>query len=65
VPVFEVKEKELFSRGAEVLGITESDIRCRTAELGRAVGPPWTADQKLAAAAAWLALARPKTSEGR
>lgn len=55
--VFEVKEKEIFTRGFEELGLEEEEIRSRAAELGRAVGPPWTADQKLATTAAWLALA--------
>ena len=61
VTVFEVREKEIFTRGTKMLGITEPMLRRRTADLGRAVGPPWAADQKLAATAAWLALA----GEGR
>jgi hypothetical protein len=61
VAVFDVREKEIFARSAKAIGLAEQELRRRTAELGRAVGPPWAADQKLAATAAWLALA----GEGR
>ena len=31
-------------------------LQRRVQEMGRAIGPPWTQDQKLAALAAWIAL---------
>ena len=55
--VFEVREKETFTAGAREVGLAEPELRRRLAALGRAIGPPWAADQKLAAAAAWIALA--------
>jgi hypothetical protein len=48
-----VKEREL----ADWLGARVPDFEGKIAEWGRELGPPWTADQKLAAQAAWLALA--------
>jgi hypothetical protein len=59
--VFEVKEKEVYTRCARSAGLAEPALRLRIAGLGRRVGPPWAEDQKLAATAAWLALA----GEGR
>jgi hypothetical protein len=57
ISVLEVKEKELSLRAIEVLGIPETKLVHRLGELGRAAGPPWAQDQKLAALAAWIALA--------
>jgi hypothetical protein len=54
--VLEVKEKELFLVAVEVLGIPEMKLKHRLGALGRAGGPPWAQDQKLAALAAWIAL---------
>jgi hypothetical protein len=36
--------------------------RRRIDELRRELGPPWAKDQKLAALAAWIALAQPRSS---
>jgi hypothetical protein len=55
--VVRVREKGLYSTASAVLSQSEENLRARLGELGRAVGPPWTADQKLAALAAWQALA--------
>src|SRR5450759_1793463 len=57
IPVLEVKEKELFLKAIEVLGISETKLKHRLGALGHAAGPPWAADQKRAALAAWIALA--------
>jgi hypothetical protein len=56
VPVMGVREKELFARAAETLRLSESEIRRRVAEMGKAVGAPWSQDEKLAAVVAWLAM---------
>lgn len=47
-----VPEKELARRAADALGARAK----RVAALGKEIGPPWTADQKDAALAAWVAL---------
>ncbi len=52
-----VKERDIYLRGAEHLGVDAGELEARIASLGKTVGPPWTQDQKYAALAAWLALA--------
>jgi hypothetical protein len=52
-----VKERELVSHAAGVLGIPVAELERRATELGKGIGPPWTQDQKLSAIAAWLVLA--------
>lgn len=44
--------------GLPVMGVKERDVAIpkRISELGRSIGPPWRADEKLAAMAAWLVL---------
>ncbi len=56
VPVMGVREKELFVRAAETLCISEKEIRRRVGEMGKAIGAPWSQDEKLAAVAAWMVL---------
>ncbi|MFI5120241.1 MAG: hypothetical protein ACHQM4_07505 [Thermoanaerobaculia bacterium] len=55
--VLDVKEKELSLEAVELFGIPEAKLQSRLGALGRAAGPPWAEDQKLAALAAWIALA--------
>ena len=57
LPVTGVPERDLWDRAATVLSLPTAELRQRVAELGRPCGPPWAQDQKLAAVAAWLALA--------
>ncbi len=64
LPVLEVKEKELSLVAMEILGIPETKLKLRVGALGRAAGPPWAEDQRLAALAAWIALA-PGNKRGR
>ncbi len=45
--------RDLFTHVSAVLGV---DVRAILQGLRRDLGPPWTADHKTAAAAAWLAL---------
>jgi hypothetical protein len=52
-----VREREVLRDLSAALGLTEGEIGRRLGDLGRAVGPPWRKDEKLAAAAAWLLLA--------
>jgi hypothetical protein len=56
VPVQGVREKELFALATETLRLSEGDLRRRVAEMGKAVGAPWSQDEKLAALVAWLAM---------
>lgn len=57
LPVTRVRERELHERGAAALRVPAGELKRRVAELGRAIGPPWTQDEKLAALVAWLVLA--------
>lgn len=54
--VLRIREKEVLERASGALGLSGETLGRRLAELGRAVGPPWTQDQKLAALAGWIAL---------
>ena len=54
--VLQVPERELEVRLAAALHLPADRILPRLTALGRGLGSPWTADQKLAAGAAWLAL---------
>ena len=51
-----VKEKELLEICSRELGFSTPELRQRLTDWGRALGPPWTQDEKYAALAAWLAL---------
>jgi hypothetical protein len=52
-----IAERELAGRAASAVGLPADVLRERVAGMGRVAGPPWTADQKAAALAAWLLLA--------
>jgi hypothetical protein len=52
-----VPERDLYRVAAKHLNIPESKLKTRITEMGRAVGSPWSADEKCATLAAWLALA--------
>lgn len=58
LPVQGIKEKELFATSSEALGMREATLKRRVSELGKALGPPWSQDEKFAALGAWLSLAR-------
>jgi hypothetical protein len=58
IPVIGVRERELPQRAEEALKRPSAELVATVAALGRALGPPWTQDQKLAALAGWVALAR-------
>ena len=51
-----VKERELSDRGAAQFRMPARELERRVAEAGRAIGPPWTQDQKYAALVGWMAL---------
>ena len=53
-----VPKRSIWEQGETALGITRDELRRLIEQLRREVGPPWAEDQKLAALAAWIALAR-------
>jgi hypothetical protein len=53
----EVGDRELEERAARSLRRPPAVLRRRVAEWGKALGSPWTQDEKRAALVAWLALA--------
>jgi hypothetical protein len=52
-----ILEKEVYAEAAAALGRAEDEIKRTVSALGRSTGGPWRADEKLAAAAAWMRLA--------
>lgn len=57
IAVSRIKERETADWTAARLNLTDTALKTRLADWGKALGPPWTADEKLATMAAWLALA--------
>ena len=57
VPALTLVESEVFTSAAAKLGKSPDAIKLAVTELGRAVGKPWSAEEKAAAAAAWIVLA--------
>jgi hypothetical protein len=63
--VVRLRERDLEARAAAAFRIPSSPLKQRIAALGRELGPPWTADQKLAALLAWVLLAEGQRSKPR
>jgi hypothetical protein len=57
LPAVTLVESEVFTSAAAKLRKTPDAIKLAVTELGRAVGKPWSAEEKAAAAAAWITLA--------
>ena len=55
--VIGVKEKELLGRCNAELRMSQDRLEQHLSSIGRALGPPWRQDEKLATLVAWLALA--------
>jgi len=53
-----IPKRSIWEQGEAALGVAEDELRRWIDQLRREVGPPWAQDQKLAALAAWIALAR-------
>jgi hypothetical protein len=53
-----VPKRSIWEQGEAALGVAQDELRDWIDQLRREVGPPWAEDQKLAALAAWIALAR-------
>lgn len=58
LPMTAVREKDVWARASADLRAPIEKLQRRIGEIGKSIGPPWTQDQKLAALAGWLALAR-------
>jgi len=61
LPVTAVKERELHARAVADLGLAPGELERHVAAMGKAIGPPWRQDEKLAAIVAWLAV-KPRRS---
>jgi hypothetical protein len=57
IPVSGIRERDLEEQAHAILGKSATGLQQRIAGFGRKLGPPWTADQKLAAMAAAITLA--------
>jgi hypothetical protein len=57
LPLTAVKERKLHTRAIADLRLPAGELERHVAAMGKAIGPPWRQDEKLAAVAAWLALA--------
>ena len=58
-------ERELFARASAVLGRPEGRLKETVTALGKGIVQPWRAEEKAAALAAWMALARSSGQSGR
>jgi len=59
LPLEGIREKELFTAASsKALCVQPAALKRRIAALGKALGPPWSQDQKFAALGAWITLAR-------
>jgi hypothetical protein len=54
--LIEVKERDLEDPAVRSLRLSPTELQRRFAAWGKALGPPWTQDQKRAALVAWVAL---------
>jgi hypothetical protein len=53
-----IPKRTIFERAEVALGVAADELRPCIDQLRRELGPPWAQDQKLAALAAWIALAQ-------
>jgi len=58
LPLEGIREKQLFAAASKALCVQPAALQERVTGLGKALGPPWTQDEKFAALGAWLTLAR-------
>ncbi len=56
IPAVTIVESEVFASAAARLGKTPGALKLEVTELGRSVGKPWSAEEKAAAAGAWMTL---------
>jgi len=58
ISVLAIRERELAHQAKEAFGNAATRVQRQISNVGRSIGPPWTKDQKNAALAASLILAR-------
>jgi hypothetical protein len=56
IPAIMLVESEVFTSAAAKLGKSPDAIKLAVTQLGRNIGKPWSAEEKTAAAAAWIVL---------
>lgn len=56
-----IRERELEEHAKRMLGRSAAELLRKIASLGKALGPPWTKDQKTAALGAWIVLQGKRT----
>lgn len=54
--IVSIRERELLEQAVKALRVPRPRLLRRVTELGRALGSPWTQDEKYATLAAWLAM---------
>jgi hypothetical protein len=52
IPLIAVRERDVWSRASVNAGMTEADLKAGIEAVRKTLGPPWTADHKVATAAA-------------
>ena len=52
IPLIIVRERDVWSRASANAGMSEADLKAAIDALRKTLGPPWTADHKIATAAA-------------
>ena len=65
LPYRAFEEQKLKTLAAAELRIPVADLERRLVDLGRAIGRPWRADEKTAAASAWLAFTSRRKAEAK
>lgn len=58
--VTKLRERDVWDMAATVCGLPVEDLRKSIGHLGKSLGPPWRLNEKLAALAGWIILARLK-----
>jgi hypothetical protein len=54
IPVITVRERDVWTRAAASTGVPEAQLRAKVDALRKTLGAPWTADHKIATAAAMI-----------
>ncbi len=54
IPVITVRERDVWTRASASAGVPEAQLRAQVDAVRKSLGPPWTADHKIATAAAMI-----------
>lgn len=65
VPSAVVLERNVYSMASQALAMSEDGLKRAVTELGKPLGGPWRADEKLAAVAAWHVLVTIGSRQGK